>query len=57
MEIESRDRDIELIFQNEVPPSYRNEKPQHFYLPYLICYSTIIVELKTVKKLTDEHHA
>lgn len=57
MEIELRDRDIDLIFQNEVALSYRNEKLRNFYLPDLICSGTIIVELKTVKKLTDEHHA
>lgn len=36
---------------------YRERALQHTYTPDLLCYDKIIVELKAVKALTDEHRA
>jgi GxxExxY protein len=57
MEIELRYQDIEFISQNGIALTYRNQKLRHHYIPDLTCYNAIIVELKAVKKLTDEHRA
>ncbi len=36
---------------------YKGEAPERTYKPDLICFDSIIVELKAVKELGDEHRA
>lgn len=36
---------------------YRNRPLKHTYTPDLLCFDKIIIELKAVKHLTDEHRA
>jgi GxxExxY protein len=36
---------------------YKQEKLEQIYKPDFICYGKIIVELKAVKELSDEHRA
>jgi len=57
MEIELLHQDIAFTSQNEIHLSYRNQKLRHCYIPDLTCYNAIIVELKAVKSLTDQHRA
>lgn len=48
-----------IDFQSQVPLalSYREQKLKNTYIPDLICCGKIIVELKAVKNLADEHRA
>lgn len=55
---------IELDYQNipavpwkEIEFSYRNRKLEQTFKPDFVCYDKIIVELKAVSKLRDEHRA
>ena len=57
MEIELRYQNIAFISQHAIPLSYRNQKLRHSYIPDLTCHNAIIIELKAVKKLTDEHRS
>jgi len=57
MEIELAHCRIPFRAQEEVRLSYREQPLKHTYVPDLICHGQIIVELKTVKELADEHRA
>ena len=41
----------------EVVLSYRGTTLKQTYIPDVICYGKVVVELKAVKDLTDEHRA
>jgi GxxExxY protein len=43
--------------QRNYPIQYRGRTLKHTYTPDLLCFGKIIVELKAVKALTDEHRA
>ena len=56
--------EIELEFsgipfdpQHNSSITYRGRPLRHTYTPDLLCFDKIIVELKAVKNLTDEHRA
>ena len=57
MEKEFTIRTIPFIAQKEVDLCYKGEPLEQRYKPDFICFEKIIVELKAVKKLTDEHMA
>jgi GxxExxY protein len=57
MEIELGYRGILFAAQQEISLTYRDQRLRHSYLPDLLCHGQIIVELKAVKELTDEHRA
>ena len=57
LESEFRRQDIPFVSQPKLELFYRGEKLQQTYNPDLICYGQIIVELKAVKTLCDEHRA
>ena len=57
MEIELAHRGIPFAAQHEIRLSYRGQPLRHSYVPDLLCHGQIIVELKAVKDLTDEHRA
>jgi GxxExxY protein len=57
MEIELNHLEIPFNSQVNLPLSYRGRPLQHFYIPDLLCFGEIIVELKAVKFLADEHRA
>ena len=48
---------IPFIPQPNLELFYKQEKLEQIYRPDFICYGKIIVELKAVKELTDEHRA
>ena len=48
---------IPFIPQPSLELFYKQEKLEQNYRPDFICYGKIIVELKAVKELTDEHRA
>ncbi len=57
LEIELLHLGIPFASQRNFPIFYRGIQLKHTYTPDLICFDKIILELKTVKKLTDEHRA
>jgi GxxExxY protein len=57
VEIELRHQRIPFDAQRNIQLWYRGEVLRHTYTPDLLCYEQIIMELKAVKELTDEHRA
>ncbi len=57
MEIELSHCDIPYHSQTNLTLFYRGKALRHSYMPDLICFGKIIVELKAVKELMDEHRA
>ena len=57
MEKELRLRRIPFIAQQELKLVYKGEPLERTYQPDLICYDSIILELKAVKAICDEHRA
>jgi len=57
MERELTKQGIPFVSQPALQLFYKGEKLQQTYTPDLICYGQIIIELKAVKELCDEHRA
>ncbi|NQX00128.1 GxxExxY protein [bacterium] len=57
MEIELEHLGIPFDPQRNLVLHYRDKALRHGYIPDLVCFDQIIVELKAVKELTDEHRA
>ena len=57
MEKELRLRQIPFVAQKELKLRYKGDLLERTYQPDLICYDAIIVELKAVRALADEHRA
>ena len=57
MQIELAHMEIPFDAQRNFPILYRDIQLKHTYTPDLLCFGQIIVELKAVKILTDEHRA
>lgn len=57
LENELRLRNIPFVTQQEVGLLYKGAKLTQTYKPDLICYDSIIVELKAVKDICAEHRA
>ncbi|WP_282780926.1 GxxExxY protein [Phaeodactylibacter xiamenensis] len=57
LEKELRSQQIPFIAQPALDLFYKQEKLDTTYRPDLICYGKIIVELKAVKEIADEHRA
>ena len=57
LEIELAHCGIPYESQKELDLQYRGQSLKHKYIPDLLCYGKIIVELKAVKEVTDEHRA
>ena len=57
LEIELRHLSIPFDPQRNYPLYHRGIKLNHSYTPDLICYDSIILELKAAKSLTDEHRS
>jgi GxxExxY protein len=50
-------RNIPFQPRSELALEYKGRPLKQKYVPDLICYGKIIVELKAVKELADEHRA
>lgn len=48
---------IPFVSQSELELFYKQERLQQIYKPDLICYEKIIVELKSVKEICNDHRA
>jgi len=57
MEIELAHLSIPAVSKPELSLEYRGQKLKQGYEPDFVCWSKIILELKAVSNLTDEHRA
>ena len=57
LEIEFEDKNIPYISQPMLKLKYKNRELKKSYKPDLICFNKIIVELKGVKSIANEHQA
>jgi len=57
MEIELEYQTIPFHAQKRMKLIYRGKELKHTFKPDFICYDKIIVELKSVSQLIDEHRA
>ncbi|MEE9165414.1 MAG: GxxExxY protein [Nitrospinota bacterium] len=57
LEIEFDYQGIPFDTQKELPLIYRDKKLKKIYKPDFICFEKIIVEIKAVSNLIDEHRA
>jgi GxxExxY protein len=57
LELELQDRAIPLVAQPELALAYKGRPLKQTYRPDLICYGSLLVELKAVSALADEHRA
>ena len=55
--MEFRSRGIPFVEQPALGLTYKGQPLQQTYRPDFVCYEKIIVELKAVSALTDEHRA
>ncbi|QDT03124.1 hypothetical protein K227x_15050 [Rubripirellula lacrimiformis] len=56
-EFEMTDQSIPFVPQVQLKLRYKQHTLQAKYTPDAICYDQIILELKAVKEITDEHRA
>jgi len=57
LEIELAEREIPFAAQRELRIAYKGRPLVQTYKPDLICYGKIIVEIKAVSQIVDEHRA
>ena len=57
LEIELSDRGIPFVPQRELHIVYKERTLKQFYKADFVCYDKIIVELKAISQLADEHRA
>ena len=57
LEKEFRRSNVSFSSQAVLRLSYKGELLEQTYKPDFICFETVIVELKAVKELSDEHRA
>lgn len=57
LEKELHKQNIPFVSQPELELFYKGEKLKQYYKPDFICYNNIIVEIKAVKEICNEHHA
>jgi GxxExxY protein len=57
VEIEFEEKGIPFVAQQELALVYQGHDLKHHYKADFVCYEKIIVEIKAVSCLTDEHRA
>ena len=57
LEKELRRQNIPFEAQKELELHYKGEPLKQLYIPDLICYGKIIIELKAIKTILQEHRA
>ncbi|MFC1762087.1 GxxExxY protein [Planctomycetota bacterium] len=55
--IEFSDSGIPFVEQSTIKLEYKGQELKQTYQPDFICFGKIIVEIKAVKKIADEHRA
>ena len=57
LELELAIQAIEFLAQKELGMSYKGRALKQIYRADLVCFGSVIVEIKAVKALADEHRA
>lgn len=57
LELELSERSIPYSSQKPLTIYYKTSKLHQKYVPDFVCYDRIILEIKAIKSLTDEHRA
>lgn len=57
LEIEFEHLGIPFVSQPQLPVTHRGRDLRHHFVPDFICFGSLILELKAVSKLADEHTA
>lgn len=57
VELELLRQGIPFVAQQELQLSYKGQTLSQTYKPDFICFGSVIVEIKAVSELTDEHRA
>ena len=57
LEIEFSFLGLPIVVQPQLPMTYRGRTLKHHFVPDFICYEKVILEIKAVGKLTDEHRS
>ena len=57
VELELADQEIPFIPQAELTLNYKHHKLKSRYVPDVICYEKIVLEIKALKAIADEHRA
>ena len=57
LELELIDQGVPFAFQQKLGLSYKGRLLKQTYEPDFICFGKIVLEIKAVTKLTDEHRA
>lgn len=57
LEIELEIQQIPFSAQQQLPLNYKGRPLKQIYIPDFICFGQIILEIKAVSKLCDEHRA
>ena len=57
LEIEFAERGIPFVYQQRLPIFYKGRTLGQYYKADFVCYGKIIVEVKAVARLIDEHRA
>jgi GxxExxY protein len=57
LDLEFKKRGIAFAAQTALSLSYHGQTLKQIYRPDFICFEKIIVEIKAITKLTDEHRA
>jgi GxxExxY protein len=57
LEVEFRLQGIPFVAQRNVELSYKGERLKHTYMPDFVCFNEIILEIKAVSALAEEHRA
>jgi GxxExxY protein len=57
LEMEFSDQGIPFVAQQKLALTYKGRPLKQTYEPDFICYGKIVVEIKAVSALTDEHRA
>ncbi len=57
LELELSDQGLDFVAQPKLALTYKGRPLRQTYSPDFVCFGKIIVEIKAVSKLTDEHRA
>ena len=57
LEIELELQRIPFVAQKSIALEYRGRPLKHRFQPVFVCYEKIVLEIKAVSSLTDEHQA
>ena len=57
IELEMTEQQIPFVAQFELQLTYKHHQLKSRYIPDVVCYNQIVIELKAVKEIVDEHRA